>query len=84
MNAEYLTFVTYTNSYGEQITECENITNVAVTDNKDSCDNPYRFGYAMGFEGKDFRCPYECFSSDFFWYERGYDEGKSKLEKVAE
>ena len=36
MNTEYLTFVTYTNSYGEQITECENITNVAVTDNKDS------------------------------------------------
>ena len=53
------------------------------THNNESCDNPYQFGHITGFEGKDFHCPYDCFSLEFFQYENGYLNGKfEQMEKV--
>ncbi len=83
MNTETLSYIMYTNDYGERFTRYRKDSLIAISDNKDLCDDPYQFGYVTGFEGKDFRCPYDCFSLEFFQYENGYLDGKFEhLEKV--
>ncbi len=84
MNTE-LSFIVYNTNYGEQIVTCRNDPTISVKDSADLCDNPYKFGYAMGLEGRDFHCSYDPFSWRYADYERGYDNGKFEfMKKVAE
>lgn len=59
------------------ILELEN-SNTPIHDNQ-VCDNPYKYGYETGLNNKPFYCEYNCFSIAYMDYEKGYFEGRLKV-----